>query len=73
MLGTLSTCSAIDVYALSRDNAGGIAEMAELPEGVRDKTDALTPRATPPQRLARASPPVPPRSSLALTAAARDR
>ena len=41
MLGTLSTCLAIDVYGPICDNAGGIAEMAELPEGVREKTDAL--------------------------------
>jgi len=41
MLGTLSTCLAIDVYGPICDNAGGIAEMADLPEGVREKTDAL--------------------------------
>jgi inorganic pyrophosphatase len=35
MLSNLATCLAIDVYA------GGIAEMSELPENVRDVTDAL--------------------------------
>ncbi|KAK3284714.1 hypothetical protein CYMTET_7650 [Cymbomonas tetramitiformis] len=41
MLGTLATCLSIDVYGPICDNAGGIAEMSELPEEVREKTDAL--------------------------------
>ena len=41
MIGTLATCLSIDVYGPICDNAGGIAEMAELEESVRDKTDAL--------------------------------
>merc|ERR1712100_156660 len=41
VLSNLSTCLAIDVYGPICDNAGGIAEMAEFPGFVRDKTDAL--------------------------------
>ena len=41
MLGTLSTCLTIDVYGPICDNAGGIAEMAGMPDDVREKTDAL--------------------------------
>lgn len=41
MLGTLCTCLSIDVYGPIADNAGGLAEMAEFPSFVREKTDAL--------------------------------
>jgi inorganic pyrophosphatase len=41
MLSTLATCLSIDVYGPVCDNAGGIAEMADYPDYVRDKTDAL--------------------------------
>jgi len=41
MLATLATCLSIDVYGPICDNAGGIAEMAEFPSKVREKTDAL--------------------------------
>jgi len=41
MLSNLATCLSIDVYGPVCDNAGGIAEMAELPSEVRDVTDAL--------------------------------
>merc|ERR1719331_3764785 len=41
MLGTLSTCLAIDAYGPIADNAGGIAEMAEMGHEIRERTDAL--------------------------------
>ena len=41
MLSNLATGLTIDAYGPVCDNAGGIAEMAELPREVRMKTDAL--------------------------------
>jgi len=41
MLSTLATCLTIDGYGPISDNAGGIAEMSEMGEEVRDCTDAL--------------------------------
>merc|ERR1719399_1978331 len=41
MLGTMTMALTIDAYGPISDNAGGIAEMSEMPEYVRVRTDCL--------------------------------